>query len=241
MRNIIVIGANQGIGQGLTKILSTQADTNVIATSRNYGKKLIESNRLWKIKCDIRSERSIQSFLEQIQNQFQNIDMLINCAGLLHTNDYLPKKTLSKINADQLLKNYQINAMGHLLLLKKMESMIASSKNPIVTSISARIGSIKDNNLGGWYSYRMSKAALNMGFKTLEIEWKRKHPHIKLLLIHPGTTDTELSKPFQKRLKTGMLQSVEQTSEYIVEQINKKLNGQLEPLFVDFKGLSIEW
>jgi hypothetical protein len=80
-----------------------------------------------------------------------------------------------------------------------------------------------------------------MGFKTLEIEWKRKYPHIKLLLTHPGTTDTELSKPFQKRLKTGTLQSVEQTSKLILDQINKKLNGQLNHLFVDFNGLKIEW
>ena len=95
--------------------------------------------------------------------------------------------------------------------------------------------------LGGWYSYRMSKAALNMGFKTLEIEWMRKHPHIKLLLIHPGTTDTQLSKPFQQRLKLGMLQTVEQTSEYLIKQIIKKLNGQLDSLFIDFNGIPIEW
>jgi NAD(P)-dependent dehydrogenase (short-subunit alcohol dehydrogenase family) len=241
MKNIIIIGGNQGIGKGLSQILSSQPDTNIIVTSRSYSEKLFRSESLWKVQCDLSSDASVQNFYDQIQGQFQNIDWLINCAGVLHSNNYSPEKTLSKVNSLQLMENYQINAMGHLLLLKKMEKLIAASKNPIVTSISARIGSIKDNQLGGWYSYRMSKAALNMGFKTLEIEWFRKHPHIKLLLIHPGTTDTNLSKPFQQRLKPGMLQTVEQTSEYLIEQINKKLNGQLDSLFIDFNGIPIEW
>ena len=241
MKNIIIIGANQGIGQGLSEILSSQIDTNIILTSRSYSNKINVTGRFTKVKCDLSSDTSIRSFVEQVQGRFQNIDWLINCAGLLHSNNYLPEKTLSKINSIQLIESYQTNAMGHLLLLKEMEKLIAKSRDPLVTSVSARIGSIKDNHLGGWYSYRMSKAALNMGFKTLEIEWKRKYPHIKLLLIHPGTTDTELSKPFQKRLKTGTLQSVEQTSKLILDQINKKLNGQLNHLFVDFNGLKIEW
>ena len=241
MKNIIIIGANQGIGQGLVNILSKQADTNLIVTSRKYGNKLLFSDNLWKIKCDICSEESIKNFQQQVKRQFQSIDVLINCAGILHAHDFNPEKTLSNINSTQLLSNYQTNAMGHLILLKNMEKLLSESNNPIAISISARIGSIKDNQLGGWYSYRMSKAALNMGFKTLEIEWKRKYPHIKLLLIHPGTTDTELSKPFQKSLKAGMLQTVEQTSECIINQVNNKLNGQLKPLFVDFKGLPIEW
>jgi NAD(P)-dependent dehydrogenase (short-subunit alcohol dehydrogenase family) len=241
MKNIVIVGANQGIGQGLLKILSSQTNVNIIVTSRKYSQKLIKSGGLWKIQCDLSSESSINNFHEQVQSQFQHIDWLINCAGILHTSEYLPEKILSKINAQQMSENYQINAMGHLLLLKKMEKIIAASENPIVTSVSARIGSIKDNQLGGWYSYRMSKAALNMGFKTLEIEWRRKHPHIKLLLIHPGTTDTKLSKPFQKRLASGMLQTIDQTSHYIIEQINRKQQGQLDSLFIDFNGIQIEW
>jgi len=241
MKNIIIIGANQGIGKGICDIFSKKIDTSIIATSRCYTDELTGSDRLWKINCDITSEHSIDNFHSQITDKFSHIDGIINCAGLLHTIDYLPEKSISQISKKQLSENYQINAMGHLLLLKIMEKKLAKSNNPFAVSISARIGSIKDNHLGGWYSYRMSKAALNMGFKTLEIEWKRKYPHIKLMLIHPGTTDTNLSKPFQKRLKKGQLHSIEQTSENIINQIEKKMNGQLQPLFVDFEGLSIEW
>jgi len=241
MKNFIIIGGNQGIGQGIAQLLSKQEDNNIIVTSRSYGEQLIVSERLWKIKCDINSESSVQNFHEQVQGKMQRIDGLINCAGVLHTGNYQPEKTIAALNSHQLLDNYQVNAMGHLLLLKKMEKIIAAADKPIVTSISARIGSIKDNQLGGWYSYRMSKAALNMGFKTLEIEWKRKYPHIKLLLIHPGTTDTKLSKPFQQRIKASQLHSVDKTSELIIHQINKKLNGQLTSLFVDFNGIPIEW
>ena len=241
MKNIVIVGGNQGIGRGIVEILSAETEANIVVTSRGYSKHLIKSKNLWKIECDLSSESSIESFFEQVQSQFQSIDWLINCAGILHTDDYSPEKTLSKINQQQLLENYQINAMGHLLLLKKMEKLIAASQNPIAISLSARIGSIKDNQLGGWYSYRMSKAALNMGFKTLEIEWRRKYPHIKLLLVHPGTTDTQLSKPFQKRVNPAKLHTVEQTSKYIIEQINKKLKGQIDSLFIDFNGIQIEW
>ncbi|MFK8012133.1 MAG: SDR family NAD(P)-dependent oxidoreductase [Marinicellaceae bacterium] len=241
MKNIIIIGANQGIGKGLLDIYSQNPDTNVIATSRHFTNQLVNTQRLWKVQCDLNAEKSIQNFHSQISNQFKSIDGIINCAGLLHTHDFMPEKSISQLNAQQLLENYQTNAMGHLLLLKTMEKNLAAAENPFAISVSARIGSIKDNHLGGWYSYRMSKAALNMGIKTLSIEWKRKYPKIKLLLIHPGTTDTYLSQPFQKRLKAGQLHSIEQTAQYINKQINNKLQGQLEHLFVDFKGLPIEW
>lgn len=241
MKNIIIIGANQGIGKGLLEIFSNHKDTNVIATSRRFENQLVQADRVWQINCDLASEASIQNFYSEVNTEFKHIDGLINCAGLLHSNDYMPEKTVSQLNANQLNETYQTNAVGHLLLLKTMEKKLAAAENPFAVSISARIGSIKDNKLGGWYSYRMSKAALNMGIKTLSIEWKRKYPHIKLLLIHPGTTDTNLSKPFQKRLKPGQLHSIKQTSEYLVKQIDKKLNDQLEHLFIDFNGLPIEW
>jgi NAD(P)-dependent dehydrogenase (short-subunit alcohol dehydrogenase family) len=241
MKNIVIIGGHQGIGLGLTNLISKQADVNVIVTSRSYESQLTQADNLWRIRCDISCQDSINNFHNEIQKQFDQIDWLINCAGILHSDDYLPEKTLTQINSKQFLENYQTNAIGHLLLLKKMEKLVSAAENPIVASISARIGSIKDNQLGGWYSYRMSKAALNMGFKTLEIEWQRKYPHIKLLLLHPGTTDTHLSKPFQQRLKAGMLQTVEQTSSMLLEQIHRKLNNELTYLFVDYKGLHIEW
>ncbi|MCO4821612.1 MAG: SDR family NAD(P)-dependent oxidoreductase [Flavobacteriaceae bacterium] len=240
MKNILIIGAQQGIGQGLYQKLKNTTD-NFILTSRKYSPYLINQGNTWKIKCDLSKIQSIDNFSKEIYKKFSHIDYLINCAGVLHTTSYLPEKSVSRLNTIQMIESFHTNAIGHLLLLKNLEKIISRSDNSIAVSISARIGSIKDNHLGGWYSYRMSKAALNMGIKTLQIEWKRKYPQVKLLLIHPGTTDTNLSKPFQKSMKEGMLQTVEHTSNCLIRQIDDTFNEKQNNLFIDYNGDPIQW
>lgn len=241
MKNIVIIGADKGIGLALRELLLTTTNDHIIATSRDYSNSWRQSDRLSQLCCDITSEDSITQCAQTLSYNMDRIDWLINCAGILHNEHYLPEKSLAQLNAHQMLDNFSTNAMGHLLINKNLEKLIAAASQPVVCSISARIGSIGDNHLGGWYAYRMSKAALNMGYKTLSIEWKRKFPHIKLLLIHPGTTDTKLSKPFQKRMKKGMLQSSEFTAQAIHKQIALTASGGQNSLYVDFKGKEIEW
>lgn len=112
-----------------------------------------------------------------------------------------------------------------------------------ITALSARVGSINDNELGGWYTYRASKAALNMLFKTAAIELARRAKNTKLILFHPGTTDTELSKPFQKNVPAGKLFTPEFVAGQLFELTNNnpdlKLNG--EPAYLDWQGSTIPW
>ncbi len=241
MKNIVIIGADKGIGLALCELILTNTQHHVIATSRDYSKEWQKSGRFSKLACDITNESSIKQCAQTLSENINCIDWLINCAGILHNEQYSPEKSITQLNAHQMLDNFSTNAMGHLLINKCLEKLIAASTQPVVCSISARIGSIGDNHLGGWYAYRMSKAALNMGYKTLSIEWKRRLPHIKLLLIHPGTTDTNLSKPFQKRMKKGMLQTSEFTAQAIYKQLKLTANGDQKSLYVDFNGLEIEW
>jgi len=241
VNNILIIGGNKGIGLAICQKLLVSNNNRIFCTSRNYPDELNTLDKLNKIQCDITSVGSIKNLKQQLSKYVTHIDRVINCAGVLHTNTYMPEKSLSQVNQEHLVDNFFVNAMGHILLLQHIENFLVAANNPIACSLSARIASISDNYLGGWYAYRMSKAALNMGYKTLEIEWKRKHPHIKILLIHPGTTDTDLSKPFQKRMNLKTLQSSSQTAAMIDTQINNKLNGELESFFIDFNGNNIEW
>lgn len=238
MKNILIIGGAKGIGQAMAQHYLEQGQ-QLIVTSRQFKHGNVQPNQLY---CDLSQEDSIADAFEAIHAQFEHIDILINCAGVLHTNDYQPEKSLKQVKQDNLIHNYQVNAIGHLRVLCHAEKLLSRPKQAVAVSISARIGSIEDNHLGGWYAYRMSKAALNMGIKTLSIEWQRKHPQIQFLLLHPGTTDTGLSKPFQKRLPEGQLQSTTDTAYMLSRQIEQHGNaGSREALFLDYTGQTIPW
>jgi len=238
MKNILIIGGAKGIGQAMAQCYLNQGH-QLISTSRQYKHCDLKQNHLY---CDLNQQESIATAFELIRAKFKHIDVLINCAAVLHTDHYQPEKSLKRVKQDHLIHNYQVNAIGHLLVLNHAEKLLSRAKQAVAVSISARIGSIEDNHLGGWYAYRMSKAALNMGIKTLSIEWHRKHPHIQFILLHPGTTDTALSKPFQKRLPQGQLQTADETAAMMIEQIEKnQQHSHKEALFLDYAGQTIPW
>lgn len=239
--NVLIIGGKRGIGAAIANQLLDD-NHQVIHTSRSYGQLKQTSELSWTVYCDVTEEASITELNSQLGLQFTQIDWLINCAGVLHNDNFMPEKALNQITSKQLTDNYLTNAVGHLLVIKALKKLIIDAEKPLVTSISARIGSIEDNHLGGWYAYRMSKAALNMGLKTLAIEWHRKHPQVKFLLLHPGTTDTDLSAPFQKSLPSGQLQSVKSTATMLIEQmlLNQQHTSKY-PLFLDYQGQNITW
>lgn len=185
MKNILIIGGARGIGRALAKQLSTQA-THLFITSREFDKNRQSEQGVYPLSCDITQTDSIHRLFKAIEQQVDSLDLLINCAGVLHNDDYQPEKSLQQVDKDNLLHNYHVNALGHLIVLKYAENLLSRSKQGLVVSISARIGSLEDNYLGGWYAYRMSKAALNMGLKTLSIEWARKHPPYKISVVTSG-------------------------------------------------------
>jgi NAD(P)-dependent dehydrogenase (short-subunit alcohol dehydrogenase family) len=239
--NVLIIGGGRGIGAALAKQL-IQSNHQVIKTSRQFNELVQHNDNDWTVHCDVNDENSINQLNARLHEKFSHIDWLINCAGVLHSDEFMPEKALSQINMNQLAINFSTNAVGHLLVIKALKTLITQATHPLITSISARIGSIEDNHLGGWYAYRMSKAALNMGLKTLAIEWHRRHPKVKFLSLHPGTTDTDLSAPFQKSLPQGQLQTVESTASMLLEQmqLNKQHHSKY-PLFLDYKGQKIPW
>jgi NAD(P)-dependent dehydrogenase (short-subunit alcohol dehydrogenase family) len=144
--------------------------------------------------------------------------------GLLHDGELQPEKSLSSINMESMLESFRINTVGPVLLAKHFLPLMRRDARTLFAALSARVGSISDNRLGGWASYRASKAALNMLLRTAAIEHKRRRPESIIAALHPGTVDTPLSSPFQRRVPEGRLF----TPTYSVERLLEVLNS-LEP------------
>ena len=219
-QRVVVVGASGGIGQALARaLLDAFPDVEVHAT--HYRSNIaFEHARVNWYRLDLRDPGAIEDW----SSAFEQIDWVINCAGFLHDERGGPEKSIRSLEADFMLENIRINTLPTLLLARHLGPALKQSVAPILAAVSARVGSIEDNRLGGWYSYRISKAALNMALKTLSIEWKHSHPRGCVAALHPGTNDTALSKPFQANVTPQNLFEPAYTAGMFVE-----LLSQLDP------------
>ncbi|MEM9275448.1 MAG: SDR family NAD(P)-dependent oxidoreductase [Cyanobacteria bacterium P01_F01_bin.143] len=246
--NVFVVGASQGIGFGFVKqLLSNNQVSKIYATYRNSETALelldLAANnpdRLICLKMDVTDESSIIQSITAISSQIKKLHLVIYCVGLLHQGELQPEKSLRQINTENLLNYFQVNSIGAILLAKHLMSLLRHKEGSIFASISAKVGSIGDNRLGGWYGYRASKAALNMFLKTISIEYNRRCPKTIVVALHPGTTNTRLSKPFQKNVPPGKLFPVEKTVNLLLDVIaSLKLSDSGE--FFSWDGSKLPW
>lgn len=192
-QQVIIVGGSGGIGQALVEeLLNRFPEANIAATFFRT-EPPIKNDRLQWQQLDIREPAQIEAW----SSQFDRVDWIVNCAGHLHGDTGGPEKSIRALDAAFLIESIKINTLPTLLLARYFALPLKKSTAPILATISARVGSIEDNRLGGWYSYRISKAGLNMALKTLSIEWKHSHPRGCVAALHPGTNNTQLSKPFQ--------------------------------------------
>ena len=214
----LVVGASQGIGLGFVETLL--ADTTVARLYATYRHpqtaaallRLEDQHpRLTTVQMDLTDEAQITQGLAAISAASPKLHLVVNSVGMLHTNDQQPEKSLRHIELDPLTRYFQVNSISAILLLKHLQPLLRHSDRSVVATISAKVGSIGDNRLGGWYGYRASKAALNMFIRTAAIEYARRCPQAILVALHPGTTDTQLSKPFQRNVPPEKLFPVEKT------------------------------
>lgn len=253
-KNYLVIGGTGGIGQAIVKELlqrianekNEQSDGNirVYATYHTSQPDFAAENLYW-ISMDVSDEGSIEQAIADIKQQASHIDWVINCVGLLHTPNNQPEKALRQLETEFFLQSMQINALASLLIAKHIRPLLAKSEREadqpaIFATISARVGSITDNHLGGWYSYRMSKVALNMGMKNLSIEWSRSLKDVCVVVMQPGTVDTQLSSPFQSNVADEKLFSPAYSAERLLEVLDSMSAAQ-SGSFVDWAGESIPW
>ena len=208
----VVIGASGGIGAAICSLLRNgEGVGQVLALSRSDPANPI----------DLTDEASIAAAAGRAA-QLPNLRLVFVATGLLHDGDALqPEKALRSLEPDTMARNFAVNTIGPVLVLKHFAPLLPRQGKAVFAAISARVGSISDNRLGGWYSYRASKAALNMMLRTAAIELGRTRRDLVVLGLHPGTVDTGLSKPFQSSVNEGKLFTPGQSARYLLEVISK--------------------
>jgi NAD(P)-dependent dehydrogenase (short-subunit alcohol dehydrogenase family) len=243
----IIIGASGGLGAALCeKWQQDDAVDKVIAISRLAIPEddIRNGSGFHFLQCDY-SEDSINETCDSISSLLDTtspgpVSRVCICNGILHNEHAWPEKRIEDISISAMQEVFTINSVIPLLWLKALLPLVKSKSDCVISVFSARIGSIGDNRSGGWYSYRASKAALNMLLKTAAIEYARRAKNVKLLAFHPGTTDTQLSKPFQGSVKKENLFTTDYVAEHLVDIMNNQtVDGEL--CFIDWEGKPIAW
>ena len=226
-RNVVVVGASGAIGKAFVDYYSKDESVeNVFAFSSK------------KINF---ATRKIKSFDLDIENQTRNedaaknindyaVDTIIVATGILHSEKFGPEKSIREINYSTMAKVMAVNTIGPALIGRYFIPLLRKDTKAVLAFLSARVGSISDNKLGGWYSYRASKTALNQIIKNFSIELKRTNPKAVVLGLQPGTVDSNLSEPFKKNVAKGKLFSPEQSRELlsdVIEKVTIKDSGNL--------------
>lgn len=238
--NAIVVGAGGGIGQALVNNLLNRAELEqLVAISHRSKPPHLNDERLQWLCCDY-SDQAITQLSQSVCHAARTPRYLIICNGILHSSALQPEKRLESLTGDALETVMRANAIVPMLWLQGLLPLLLSGSPVTLAAFSARVGSIGDNHIGGWYSYRAAKAALNMLLKTTAIELARRNKQAKLIAFHPGTTDTSLSKPFQGNVPAGKLF----TPAFVAEQLlgimaNAEADGTLS--YLDWQGKSIVW
>lgn len=249
----LVTGASSGIGLSVTTQLLAQVGVSqVVAVSRHAERNdaldalaQIHGNRLLRISLDLTDEGALAALPVRLASDAQSPDaarlhMVFNAAGMLHGPGLAPEKSLASLRADALASVFALNAFAPILLIQALAPLLPRDVPLVFASLSARVGSIGDNHLGGWYAYRASKAAQNQLLRTLAVEWRRTHPQATCVLLHPGTVDTPLSQPFQAHVPADKLFTPDRAARQllaIVHEITPAQSGR----FLAWDGSEVPW
>lgn len=247
-RVAMVQGASRGIGLALVEtLLDADGVGRVVATSRDpmsgqglsvlrrrYGERLICE------KLDVSDEESVRSAAGRIGAQAPRIHWLFNCAGLLHEGALRPEKRLEDVDPAQLRRVFEVNAFGPLLVAKHFLALLRHPEGAVLANLSARVGSIEDNRLGGWYGYRASKAAQNMFTRTLAIELRRRAPRVICIALHPGTVATDLSAPYRTGIDSDRVFAPRKSAEQLWQVVHS-ITSEDGARFLDWAGKPIPW
>lgn len=247
LKSIVIAGANQGIGYAfIEEILKLNPKVKIYATYRNEQRtksllklKKNNPNQIEIIRLDANKYSDYSILKGKVLQQTPSLCGIINCIGFLHDEKTMPEKRLEDIDPQQVLKSFGQNSMPTLLLAQQLKPLLKHKAPSFFVSLSARVGSITDNRGGGWYSYRASKAALNMFIKNIDLEYRRYGCNTLTLSLHPGTTRTQLSEPFIENTKYH-LHSANETAQNLLKVIkSKSIENSGE--FFDWKGETIPW
>ena len=220
-----VIGASGAIGAAFVEALQNDPRcANVVALHRNSVPAL-----------DLSDANSIENAAEHIKSQ-GSFHLIIHAAGILHQQDFMPEKKLGDLNMAQMQATFMVNTFGPAMVLRYFSPLLDRQRG-VFALLSAKVGSIEDNRLGGWYSYRASKAALNMMIKTAAIEIKRSQPNTVVIAMHPGTVNSALSQPFRgEQIGRAPAQAANEMLEVL-----DGLGAEDSASFVSYNGERLPW
>ena len=221
----MVIGGTGGIGAAILSAL---------AGNGGYEQTL----GLSRSDLDIEDEANIAAVAAQVAAAPVPTRLIIDATGFLHGGGQTPEKSLRDISFDKLAHSFAVNAIGPALLMKHFLPILPRKGYAVFATLSARVGSIGDNQLGGWYGYRASKAALNQLVRTAAVELRRSRPQACCVALHPGTVATPLSSPFTKsdlNVRTPEAAAIELLK--VIDRLSPEMSGG----FFDHHGHVIPW
>jgi len=241
LKRALVIGSQGGIGRAiLSYLLNDQSFHEVHSVSRSSQSP--DHARCLHYVVDSLDEQAVADISKQFE-VLGRFSLIICCIGQLHGEGLsacAPEKRLESIQSDNLKRYFEVNTLAPLNWIKQLPKLMLKTEPTHAVFFSARVGSITDNQLGGWYGYRATKAALNMLLKTAQIELQRRLPKLSLVSYHPGTVDTALSDPFQQNVAQGKLFSPEFTVQQLMAHL-PDLQAASAPHFIDWQGKRIPW
>jgi NAD(P)-dependent dehydrogenase (short-subunit alcohol dehydrogenase family) len=223
----VVFGSSGGIGSAFLSTLS----------EAGHFKAVIGFSRQSSIPIDLTDEISLER-AAKTSSAAGDIRAVIDATGYLHDTSQGPEKTWRELDAHKLANAFAINAIGPALIMKHMLPRLPRFGKPVFATLSARVGSIGDNRLGGWYAYRASKAALNQIVRTSSIELARRAPDALCVALHPGTVNTRLSAPFAKSGPTPHTPTVATVHLLnVLDGLESRDSGG----FFDWRGEPVPW
>ncbi|MBX9814494.1 MAG: short-chain dehydrogenase [Proteobacteria bacterium SG_bin5] len=220
MERAVVIGASGGIGGALAEALASEGVAVMGFARAAQGPRHL----------DLTDEASIAAAADHAARAGAP-DLVVVATGLLHAGERGPERALKELDPAWLARNFQVNAIGPALVAKHFLPILPRDRRSVFAALSARVGSISDNRLGGWHGYRASKAALNQLIRTMAIEEKRRNPQAILVAVHPGTVDTGLSKPFQANVRPGQLFAPDRAAVQLLDLLDGLKSGDSGKLF----------
>lgn len=219
MSNIVVIGGSGAIGSSFVEKLSISFDkASIFAFSSN--KSLRSSQSITYNYINYRNEYSIEK-AALIASEKSPVDLVIIATGILHYGEIMPEKSLRDLSLEKFHLLFEANTILPALIMKHFIPRLNRRAKSVFAALSARVGSISDNKLGGWYSYRASKSALNMVIKNAAIETSRNNKNAVIVGLHPGTVDSQLSKPFQSNVPEKKLFTPDYSAKKMLEVLEK--------------------
>ena len=222
---VAIFGASGGIGGALTEALADAPNVDtVFAISRQ---RTNGGAGVSPVQCLEYTDETIA----RLADDLPDLDIIICALGILHTNAFGPEKSRRNLSLETMQQVFHVNTFLPSLIAKQMLPKMKRDSKSVFAALSARVGSISDNRLGGWYSYRASKAALNMMIKTMAIEHARRFKQASVIGLHPGTVNTQLSKPFQTNVAKEKLFDPDFSAARLLDVIEKVTPAQTGKIF----------